>query len=72
MAKIVKILDVGDSFELTRVLKEVTKSTGSTAVNTVHTLKEPGSIILLNGCVITPEQWEEIASQCPETKWEYV
>lgn len=72
MAKIVKINMVGDSFELIRSIKKVTGCPGNVAVNIVHSIKEPGSIILLNESSISPDQWEIIANECKDTKWEYV
>lgn len=67
MIKTVKILSVPDKLALAKTIKEVVNCPGSTATNLAQ-----NKVMILNGCPITEQQWDEIAKLLPDMKWEYL
>lgn len=79
MNKRVKITACESKLQFAKAIKEATDKSLYEVKNIVDSVVDSvvpgfckGGILLLNESSILPEQWEEIAKNCPYVKWEYV
>ena len=73
--KRVKIITCPSKLRLVKEIKEITDKGLSESKNIVDSVLPDSlkcGILLLNESSITPEQWEQIAKNCQDLKWEYV
>lgn len=78
--KRVKLIDCPGKLQFVKAIKETThkslleaKNIADSVINyNWHESKYDYGMLLLNESSITPEQWEEIAKNTPDLKWEYV
>lgn len=69
--KRVKITACESKLQFAKAIKEATDKSLYEVKNIVDSVV-PDGILLLNESSILPEQWEQIAKNCPNIKWEYV